>query len=94
MSRESPNLTGWGNRGPLDIMAMILKACRASQLKTRIIYGCNLNTKQLHQYLDLLESQGLIEKLEGGATGRTTCKITETGEKYLEAYRRLEEAFM
>jgi len=46
------SLMGWGVRGWVEIVEMILEICQKGSLKTHIMYMSNLNSKQIAQYLD------------------------------------------
>jgi len=45
-------------RGSLDITADILRRALNGALKTRIVYGANLNFRMLNRYLERLEKSG------------------------------------
>lgn len=50
-------------RNKLEIIACILKICRANgSIKTRIVYQANLNFKNAGLYLDWLMNCGFLEK--------------------------------
>lgn len=48
------SVMGWGNRGWVEIIEYILETCIAGALKTHIMYRCNLNSKQITQYVEFL----------------------------------------
>jgi len=54
-------------------------------LKTRIVYGANLNFRMLTDYLERLEKAGLLVR-----DGRI-YKTTHKGRKYLERYNELKD---
>jgi predicted transcriptional regulator len=96
-SLELPNgsILGWGNRGWLEIVNLMLTVCEHGGLKTHIMYKCNLNSKQLQQYLDFLLSRGLVSKREeeGGEVKRTIYATTDRGRKLRAAYDELAGIF-
>jgi predicted transcriptional regulator len=84
-------------RGRIDIMASMLDEVRFSAeglRKTRIMYRCNLNFRQLNVYLKLLRDRKFVRvvlaDLEGGKV--EICKITEEGLSFLKAYDDLRES--
>jgi predicted transcriptional regulator len=88
------NVMGWGNRGWLEIIYFILVVCKKGSLKTHIMYKCNLNSKQIDQYLQFLIDKQLLEKeQETPDSKRYTYKSTETGRRYINAYNQLAEIF-
>ena len=88
------NVMGWGNRGWLEIIYFILVVCKKGSLKTHIMYQCNLNSKQIDQYLQFLIARQLLEKQqESPDSKRYIYKSTEMGRKYISAYNQLAEIF-
>jgi len=88
------NVMGWGNRGWLEIIYFILVVCKNGSLKTHIMYKCNLNSKQVDQYLQFLTAKQLLEKEpEFTDSKRYIYKATETGMRYIDAYNKLSEVF-
>ena len=88
------NVMGWGNRGWLEIIYFILVVCKKGSLKTHIMYKCNLNSKQIDQYLQFLIARQLLEKeQESLDSKRYIYKSTEVGRKYINAYNQLAEIF-
>jgi predicted transcriptional regulator len=88
------NVMGWGNRGWLEIIYFILVVCKKESLKTHIMYKCNLNSKQIDQYIQFLVDRKLLEKEhEFPDSKRYIYKATETGRRYIEAYNQLAEIF-
>ena len=88
------NVIGWGNRGWLDIIDFILEVCKTGSLKTHIMYKCNLNSKQIAQYIEFLLNHRLIEDLaKAPSSSRVTYKTTESGKKYISAYKQLKDIF-
>ncbi|MDE1829950.1 MAG: hypothetical protein KGI25_06490 [Thaumarchaeota archaeon] len=81
----------FGIRDWVKIIDSILKICKDGTLRTHIMYKCNLNTIQTRKYLDLLESQGLLE-INGIENRRGSIyKTTSKGMEYIRAFRQLEE---
>ncbi len=88
------NVMGWGNRGWVEIIEMILEICEKGALKTHIMYKCNLNSKQIAQYIEFLENHNLIESLKDiPSSKRPIFRTTEKGKRYIAAYRELENIF-
>jgi predicted transcriptional regulator len=84
---------GWGNRGWIEIIDMILESCGNGALKTHIMYECNLNSKQISKYIQFLKNRKLIESLRNTPSKRTIFRTTEMGKKYMDAYKQLENIF-
>ncbi|HEV2192371.1 MAG TPA: winged helix-turn-helix domain-containing protein [Nitrosopumilaceae archaeon] len=88
------NVMGWGNRGWLEIIYFILVVCKKESLKTHIMYKCNLNSKQIDQYLQFLIDKQLLEReTESPNSKRHVYKVTEMGRRYINAYNQLAEIF-
>ncbi len=88
------NVMGWGNRGWIEIIETILETCEKGSLKTHIMYKCNLNSKQIAQYIEFLLDQRLIEDLANApSSSRVTYKTTESGKKYIDAFKQLKDIF-
>ena len=88
------NVMGWGNRGWLEIIYFILVVCKKGSLKTHIMYKCNLNSKQIDQYIQFLLDKQLLERdLESSNSKRYTYKTSEVGRRYINAYNQLAEIF-
>lgn len=84
----------WGNRGWVEIIETILEICEDGALKTHIMYQCNLNSKQIAQYIQFLQNCRLIESMKNNPSSkRLLFRTTELGKKYMEAYQRLESIF-
>jgi predicted transcriptional regulator len=95
-SLELPNksVLGWGNRGWLEIVNLMLTVCEHGALKTHVMYKCNLNSKQLQQYMDFMLSRSLISKSEEeGDVKRAIYTTTGRGKKLMTAYRELADIF-
>lgn len=88
------SVMGWGNRGWVEIIEMILEICEGGALKTHIMYKCNLNSKQIAQYLQFLQDRKLIDIIRKPPTSKRPSFITnEIGKKYIYAYKQLENIF-
>ncbi|HWY36141.1 MAG TPA: winged helix-turn-helix domain-containing protein [Nitrosopumilaceae archaeon] len=88
------NVMGWGNRGWLEIIYFILVVCKKGSLKTHIMYKCNLNSKQIDQYIQFLLDKQLLERdSESSNSKRYTYKTSEVGRKYINVYNQLAEIF-
>ncbi|BFI74790.1 DUF4364 family protein [Sulfurisphaera ohwakuensis] len=84
-------------RTSLEIMYSILSACNNNSTKTRIMYNAGINLIELTKYLELLEKEGYIKKVQ--SEKRVTYSLTEKGrdalvrlEKYIKIVKELEEA--
>jgi predicted transcriptional regulator len=90
----SRSVLGWGNRGWLEIIDLVLTVCDQGTLKTHVMYKCNLNSKQVQQYLDFVTSRGLIEVIQDPVDPkRTFYKTTDKGRKFMRSYNELAEIF-
>jgi predicted transcriptional regulator len=88
------SVMGWGNRGWIEIIEYILEVCQGDALKTHIMYKCNLNSKQVQQYVNFLLDRRLLEiKQSSIDSKRPIFKTTEKGERYIIAYKRLVDIF-
>jgi predicted transcriptional regulator len=89
---DAMRVLGFGNRESLDIIDLILLVCMKGTMKTHVMYKCNLNSKQVQDYLELLLKFGLIERNDV-LNGRNTYKTTERGKRFIKAYAELFEIF-
>jgi predicted transcriptional regulator len=87
---EARNILGFGNRESLDIIDLILLVCMNGTMKTHVMYKCNLNSRQVQDYLELLQKFRLLEKQEGEER-RMVYKTTERGRRFIKAYAELFE---
>jgi predicted transcriptional regulator len=88
------SVLGWGNRGWLEIIDLVLLVCDHGTLKTHVMYKCNLNSKQVQQYLDFVVSRSLIEMMHDPEDAkRTIYKTTERGRQFMRSYNELAEIF-
>ncbi len=85
-------MLGSGNRESLDIINLILLVCVKGTMKTHIMYKCNLNSKQVQEYLEMTLRFELVQKIESDA-GRATYLTTDKGRKLIKAYASLLEIF-
>jgi predicted transcriptional regulator len=99
LERSSQNMTyrsviGWGNRGWLEIINLIISASEHGALKTHIMYRCNLNSKQVQQYLDYVLARDLVvASPDPEDVRRTIYTTTERGRKFMRAYNELAAMF-
>jgi predicted transcriptional regulator len=87
---DAKNILGFGNRESLDIIDLILLVCLNGTMKTHVMYKCNLNSRQVQDYLELLLKFRLLEKRES-EEGRTVYQTTERGGRFIKAYAELFE---
>ncbi len=92
MPTRDRKMLGSGNRESLDIINMVLHVCVSWTMKTHIMYKCNLNSKQVQDYLDVILRFGLAESAESDS-GRTLYKTTEKGTRFTHIYSELLEIF-
>ncbi|MDP2900202.1 MAG: winged helix-turn-helix domain-containing protein [Candidatus Bathyarchaeota archaeon] len=72
-------------RDSVDISADILRLAQDGAIKTRIVYGANLNFKIVEGYLSKLTNLGLLEKKDEHKVYRTT----EKGLVFINRYEEL-----
>jgi predicted transcriptional regulator len=89
---DAKRVLGFGNRESLDIIDLILLVCLNGTMKTHVMYKCNLNSKQVQDYLELLLKFALVERSDS-LKGRSTYKTTERGKRFIKAYAELFEIF-
>jgi predicted transcriptional regulator len=88
------NARGWSNRGWLEIIEFILSMCENGARKTHVMYRCNLNSKQINEYLNFLLECEMLEKIqERPNSKRYIFKTAELGKKFIERYKQLAELF-
>jgi predicted transcriptional regulator len=88
------SVLGWGNRGWLEIIDLILSVCDQGALKTHVMYKCNLNSKQVQQYLDFALSRSLVEaSRDSQDVKRMSYTTTERGRRFMRAYDDLADIF-
>jgi len=81
------------NRGSLEIINTMLTVSMNGMIKTQIMYRCNLNSKQLQGYLNLLLKWGMLESKKSIVTRRSVFTCTERGRKFVNAYSELSALF-
>ena len=69
-----------------DISADILRLAMHSVIKTRIVYGANLNFKIVEGYLSRLTGLGLLDE---NKDGRRMYRTTEKGLAFISSYEEL-----
>ena len=72
-------------RDSVGISADILRLAQDGAIKTRIVYGANLNFKIVEGYLSRLMSLGLLENKDG----RRMYRTTEKGLAFISSYEEL-----
>ena len=88
------NAAGWSNRGWLEIIEFILLMCENGARKTHVMYRCNLNSKQINQYLEFLLESGMLEMIqERPNSKRYIYKTTDLGKKFIAHYKQLASLF-
>jgi predicted transcriptional regulator len=58
---------------------------------THIMFRCNLNSMQLHQYLRFLVEKDLVDHQPDPLSSKLVYKTTELGRGYMRAYEALFE---
>ena len=76
-------------RSFLEIANSILDTCQTGALKTHVMYRCNLNSRQVEDYLQYLDRRGLIEKRYVTEGARNYYVTTEKGRKCLSMYEQM-----
>ena|ERR1700722_1498182 len=89
---DARRVLGFGNRESLDIIDLILLVCVNGTMKTHVMYKCNLNSKQVQDYIELLMKFELLERSDV-LKGRNTYKTTDRGKRFIKAYAELFEIF-
>ncbi len=89
MSNYRSEPPGRGPRGYMEIVYSILSVCLNGALKTHVMFRCNLNSKQLHFYIESLLAKGLLEKERSPPSAKVEYRTTQRGRKYLETYSSL-----
>jgi predicted transcriptional regulator len=72
-------------RDSVGISADILRLAQDGAIKTRIVYGANLNFKIVEGYLSRLMGLGLLENKDG----RRMYRTTEKGLAFINRYEEL-----
>ncbi len=89
MSNYRSDVLGRGPRGYMEIVYSVLSVCLNGALKTHIMFRCNLNSKQLHFYVESLLNKELLEKVRDPPSAKVEYRTTSKGRKYIEAYGAL-----
>jgi predicted transcriptional regulator len=88
------NVSGWSNRGWLEIIEFILSMCENGARKTHVMYKSNLNSKQINEYLNFLLDYGMLEMIqEHPNSKRYIYKTSSLGKKFICRYKQLAELF-
>ena len=88
------NTTGWSNRGWLEIIEFILSICENGARKTHVMYRCNLNSKQINEYLNFLLACGMLEKIqERPNSKRSIYRTSDLGKNFIIKYKQILELF-
>ena len=74
-------------RSRSEIIAMILQTANKGATKTRIMYAAYLSYAQLKEYLQFLQSKGLLSYEEGTSLFR----LTEKGLEYLSTFDKISD---
>ena len=72
-------------RDSMDISADILRLATRGAIKTRIVYGANLNFKIVEGYLSRLTNLGLLDNRDS----RRRYQTTEKGFSFIQRYEEL-----
>jgi predicted transcriptional regulator len=78
-------------RGWIEIIWLILSQCVSGSVKTRIMYRCNLNSKQMQQYLSFLLECNFLEGKKDAAHVAISYYTTEPGMMFMRKYEQLQE---
>lgn len=73
------------NRSRLDIVAAILDIAESGAGKTEIMYQAFLSFPQLQEYLEILQSRGLL----GYTADKKRYHTTKEGKKFLQGYKEI-----
>lgn len=75
------------NRTSLEVMADILRLCGRPKRKTRLLCGAHLSWRMLNQYLDEMQSLGLLEIHHSP----TKYLATQKGHNFLKQWKEIVE---
>jgi predicted transcriptional regulator len=78
-------------RGWIEIIWLILSQCVEGSVKTRIMYRCNLNSKQMQQYLSFLLECKFLEGRKDQNHVTTSYYTTDLGLNFIRKYEQLQE---
>ncbi len=82
-----------GNRGWFEIVYSIVTESLDGALKTHLMNRCNLNSRQVENYLEVLLRHKLLNRELSHDSKRTIYKTTELGIKYIETYKQMSAFF-
>ena len=69
--------------------------CENGARKTHVMYRCNLNSKQINQYLQFLIDSGMLEVTrERPNSKRYIYKTMDLGKKFIAHYKQLADLFI
>jgi len=71
----------------LEIIASILDTCRYRTKRTRVMYQCNMSSKQLEGYLDVLLKANLL--LIENDSRSFLFRVSGKGKDFLKAYNNV-----
>ena len=91
MEYRRSEAVGGGPRGYVEIVYSILSVSLNGTLRTHIMFRCNLNSRQLHTYIESLIDRGLLERRRDPPSAKVEYVTTVKGRKYIEAYNVLAE---
>ena len=80
---------GHGIRGYLAIAHSVLTVCLNGALKTHIMFNSNLNTRQVHFYLESLVKKGLLEIGRSPPSVKVEYTTTVKGKEFIGRYSAL-----
>ncbi len=78
-------------RGWIEIIWLILSQCVSGSVKTRIMYSCNLNSKQMQQYLSFLLNCKFLEGRKDESHVTMCYYTTESGMMFMRKYQQLQQ---
>ena len=84
-NRQEKGVIRMKKRDSLDISADILRLATSGAIKTRIVYGANLNFKIVEGYLSRLTNLGLLDNRDS----RRRYQTTEKGLSFIQRYEEL-----
>ena len=83
--------SGKRKRGWIEIIWLVLSQCGEGSVKTRIMYRCNLNSKQMQQYLSFLLECRFLEGRKDPNHATMSYYTTDLGLSFVEKYEQLQE---
>jgi predicted transcriptional regulator len=78
-------------RGWIEIIWLVLSQCIDGSVKTRIMYRCNLNSKQMQQYLSFLLDCRFLDGRRDPNHVTLSYFTTDLGLSFVEKYEQLQE---